>query len=120
MFGINIKRPNYFKTSIHRLPFRKFSTTSYDSDHLHSCEFFTLIRTSKYGEVKPSHIKSVVNLLESKDRGNISRVVTLIESFNLDHRKKADEILKTLFERYKKSHNNLPLDQTLPTFRIGI
>ena len=47
-------------------------------------------------------------------------MVTLIESLNLEHRHKADKIFEILFKRYKEKHGNNSLDQTLPTFRIGI
>jgi LAO/AO transport system kinase len=62
----------------------------------------------------------VVNRLENKDRPIISRVVTLVESLNITHRHKADEIFKLLFQRYKKKNDGRALDKKLPTFRIGI
>lgn len=125
MFKAFPKRKLFSKTTsisscLFQVPAKRMCTLGKASDHLLSNEFFKLVRQSKYNQIQPTHLKSVVDLLEAKDRGNISRVVTLIESLNLSHRHKADEILRLLFQKYKQKHDNLPLDQTLPTFRIGI
>ncbi|CAI2372222.1 unnamed protein product [Moneuplotes crassus] len=98
-----------------------FSTLGFNQEDVtNSHSFFRLVRQKKYHEISDSLYQSVVNQLESKDRVTISRVVTLIESLNLEHRRRADKIFEILFKRYKEKNLNHSLDQDLPTFRIGI
>jgi LAO/AO transport system kinase len=85
-----------------------------------SNEFFKYIRRKEYNSLSEDHFNAVIKQLESKDRSSISKVVTLIESSDVIHRLKADELFKRLFNSYKKSHDNKSLDHQLPTFRMGI
>ena len=125
MFRLTTKLPLFMKPKYElntfRTTHRLFSTNKTNStDKDNSRSFFNMIRKKKYLDITNTHLHSVVNQLENKDRATISRVVTLIESQNNDHRHKADKILEILFKRYKKKHGNKFLDQNLPAFRIGM
>ena len=109
---------NWFTYSLYQ---RNFCTVqSSKSNQELSNEFFKFIRRKEYDSLSETHYNAVVNQLESKDRSSISKVVTLIESSDVVHRLKADELFKRIFKSYKKSHDNENLDKQLPTFRIGI
>ena len=100
-------------------PWRYFTSIS-SNDKKYTNDFFRWIRRQKYNEIEDYHYDSVVKWLENKERASISRMVTLIESLNHDHRLTADEIFRRLFIKYKQKHDNESLDKQLPTFRIGI